>query len=214
MKLGCCTRRGRIHHSGIMKRYAPFVLLATVLLVVLTPLLAATVAPPPAGSDRSPAAPIATAISTVTGIAISPLLGTSAYGAYKYFTAKDAAAREALPWYSKMSFWLPALLLVAVCAAKDAFGTVVPPGLKKPLDVLETIENKFSGLVAAGAVIPFALDALAELLINGDRPSAIGPALGHSGFAAIHLAAFDATWLLNALTVPFGIAVFALVWLG
>ena len=136
MKVGGCTRRGRIHHSTTMKRYAPFVLLATVLLVVLTPLLAATAAPPSAGSDRSPVAPIATAISTVTGIAISPLLGTSAYGAYKYFTAKDAAAREALPWYSKMSFWLPALLLVAVCAAKDAFGTVVPPGLKNPLDVL------------------------------------------------------------------------------
>ena len=43
MKLGGCTTRGRNHHTGIMKRYAPFVLLATVLLVVLTPLLAAFV---------------------------------------------------------------------------------------------------------------------------------------------------------------------------
>ena len=96
-----------------MKRYAPFVLLATVVLVVITPLLAATAAAPASASDRSPAAPIATAISTVTGIAISPLLGTSAYGAYKYFTAKDSAARDALPWYAKVSFWLPALLVVA-----------------------------------------------------------------------------------------------------
>ena len=197
-----------------MKRYAPFVLLATVLLVVLTPLLAATAAPPPAGGDRSPVAPIATAISTVTGIAISPLLGTGAYGAYKYFTAKDAAAREALPWYSKMSFWLPALLLVAACAAKDAFGTVVPPGFKKPLDVLETIENKFSGLVAAGAVIPFAMDAMRGMLFEGSAPTAAAPVLAHSGLAAIQLGAFDASWLLNLLTVPFGVAIFALVWLG
>ena len=198
-----------------MKRSAPFVLLATVLLVVLTPLLAATAAAPAAkDGDRSPAAPIATAISTVTGIAISPLLGTSAYGAYKYFTAKDAAAREALPWYSKMSFWLPALLLVAVCAAKDAFGTVVPPGLKKPLDVLETIENKFSGLVAAGAVIPFAMDAMRGMLFQSDAPTAAAPMLAHSGLAAIQLGAFDASWLLNLLTVPFGVAIFVLVWLG
>src|SRR5687767_3527191 len=52
-----------------MKRSAPFVLLATVVLVVLTPLLAATAAPAAAkDGDRSPVAPIATAISTVTGI--------------------------------------------------------------------------------------------------------------------------------------------------
>jgi hypothetical protein len=198
-----------------MKRSAPFLLLATVVLVVLTPLLAATATPPaPKASDRSPAAPIATAISTVTGIAISPLLGTSAYGAYKYFTAKDDAARNALPWYSKISFWLPALLLVAVCAAKDAFGTVVPPGLKKPLDVLETIENKFSGLVAAGAVIPFAMDAMRGMLFQDSAPTAAAPMLAHSGLATIQLGAFDATWLLNLLTVPFGIAIFVLVWLS
>jgi hypothetical protein len=197
-----------------MKRYAPFVLLATVVLVVITPLLAATATAPASGGDRSPAAPIATAISTVTGIAISPLLGTSAYGAYKYFTAKDAAAREALPWYSKVSFWLPALLIVAVCAAKDAFGTVVPPGLKKPLDVLETIENKFSGLVAAGAVIPFAMDAMRGMLFEGSAPTTALPTLVHSGLAAIQLAAFDASWFLNLLTVPFGVAIFVLVWLG
>src|SRR6185295_4281527 len=108
----------------------------------------------------SPAAPIATALSTITGIAISPLLGTSGYGAYKWFTAKDDAARAALPWYAQVKFWLPALLLVGVCAAKDTFGAMIPTGLKKPLDVLETVENKISGLVAACAVIPFAIDAM------------------------------------------------------
>ena len=197
-----------------MKRFAPFVLLATVLLVVITPLLAATAASSAPASDRSPAAPIATAISTVTGIAISPLLGTAAYGAYKYYSAPDAAAREALPWYAKVSFWLPALLLVAVCAAKDAFGTAVPPGLKKPLDILETIENKFSGLVAAGAVIPFAMDAMRGMLFSGSAPTAAAPELMHTGLAAIQLGAFEPSWFLNLLTVPFGVAIFVLVWLG
>ena len=199
-----------------MKRFAPWVLLVTIMLVVVAPfaLAAATATGSAAAADKSPAAPIASAISTITGIAISPLLGTSAYGAYKYFTAKDDATRAALPWYAKMSFWLPAMLLVAACAAKDAFGAMVPTGLKKPLDILETIENKFSGLVAAGAVVPFAMDAMRGMIFSGDTPTAALPSLAHSGVAAIHVAAFDVSWLLNLLTVPFGIAIFVLVWLG
>lgn len=198
-----------------MPRFAPFTLCVALVLAVILPLAwAASPAPAAAGSakDQSPAAPIATAISTVTGIAISPLLGTSAYGAYKWWSAKDAAARQALPWYAQAKFWIPALLLVAVCALKDTVGTVVPPGLKKPLDVLETIENKFSGLVAAGAVVPFALDTITKMVFSGG--TAAVPTVAHTGVAAIQLAAFDATWLINLLTVPFGIAVFLVVWLA
>ncbi len=147
-----------------MKRYAPVVLLMSFLLAVVAPFALAAATPAPAAApvearkDGSPAAPIAAAISTVTGIAISPLLGTSGYGAYQWFKAKDEAARAALPWFAQVKFWLPAMLLVGVCALKDSFGAIVPTGLKKPLDMLETIENKFSGLVAAGAVVPFAMD--------------------------------------------------------
>ncbi len=200
-----------------MKRFAVFSLLASLALVIVVPFAGAppTASPVGAKADRSPAAPIATTLSTITGIAISPLLGTSAYGAYKWWAA-DEKTRAALPWYAQPKFWLPALLLVAICAAKDAFGTAVPPGMKKPLDVLETIENKFSGLVAAGAVIPFAMDAMSKMLFSGDAaaPVAAAPVFAHTGVAAIHLAAFDITWLLNLLTVPFGVAVFVLVWLG
>ena len=196
-------------------RFAPWLLLASLVLVVVVPFaFAAATKTPASRGDRSPGAPVASAISTVTGIAISPLLGTSAYGAYKWWSAPDDATREKLPWYAQPKFWVPALLLVGICAAKDAFGASVPPGWKKPLDVLETIENKFSGLVAAGAVIPFALDAMAELLINSERPTAAAPMLAASGFATLPPAAFDLTWLLNLLTVPFGVAIFVLVWLA
>ncbi len=199
-----------------MKRFAPVVLLLSLALVVLVPFALAAATPAAAAkSDRSPAAPIATALSTITGIAISPLLGTGAYGAYKWWAAPNDQARAALPWYAQPKFWLPALLLVGICAAKDAFGTAVPPGMKKPLDVLETIENKFSGLVAAGAVIPFAVDAMTKMLFDdGGATVVAAPVFAHSGVAAIHLAAFDARWLLDLLTVPFGVAVFAVVWLG
>jgi MFS family permease len=200
-----------------MKRLAPWTLLLVTLLVIVVPfaLAAATTAPAAPKGDRSPAAPIASAVSTITGIAISPLLGTGAYGAYQWATAKDAATREKLPWYAQVTFWLPALLIVAICAAKDGLGAAVPPGWKKPLDVLETVENKLSGLVAAGAVVPFAVSAMTKIFFeSGGVAQAGAPVFVPSGVAAIHLAAVDFTWLLNLLTVPFGIAVFAVVWLA
>src|SRR4051812_21142085 len=137
-----------------MKRVTPLLFLSLALTLIVAPFAWAANTPPAPSSDHSPVASIAAAVSTVTGIAISPLLGTGAYGAYQWMAAKDEAARAALPWYAHWSFFGPAFLIVAICAAKDAFGAVVPPGLKKPLDVLELLENKTSGLVAAGAVVP------------------------------------------------------------
>lgn len=197
-----------------MKRFLPLALLTFTLALVLAPLAWAAAAPAPQvatkGSDHSPASPIAAAISTVTGIAISPLLGTSAYGAYQWMAAKDAVAREKLPWFAHVSFWLPAMLIVGVCAAKDAFGAVVPPGLKKPLDVLETLENKMSGLVAAGAVVPFTMSALSKMLVAADAGHPLAP----TGLAMLPLGMLDFSAVLNVLTVPFGVAMFALVWLA
>ncbi|HEY1109405.1 MAG TPA: hypothetical protein VGE76_12250, partial [Opitutaceae bacterium] len=199
-----------------MKRFAPWTLLLVTVLVIFAPLaFAAATAQPAAAArqDKSPAAPIATALSTITGIAISPLLGTGAYGLYQWVKADDAA-RAQLPWYAKPGFWLPALLVVGLCAAKDAFGTAVPPGMKKPLDVLETIENKFSGLIAAGAVVPFAVDTMAKMIFDAPAQPTASLIVGTSGLATIQFAAADLTWLLNILTVPFGIAIFLIVWLG
>jgi hypothetical protein len=200
-----------------MKRLAPLVLLVSLALAVFAPFaIAAATAPAPAPQqpDKSPAGPIASAISTVTGIAISPLLGTAGFGAYKWATAKDDAARAALPWFAKVNFWLPALLIVGICAFKDTLGAVVPPGLKKPLDVLETMENKFSGLVAAGAVVPLTMETITSVIFGGKTGALMAPEFAASGVATIQLAAFDASSLLNILTVPFGIAVFCIVWLA
>jgi len=196
----------------IMKRFLSPIPLVLVVVVALAPLLhAATEATKAeAVKDRSPAAPLATTLSTVTGIAISPLLGTGVYGAYQYFTTDTPEEKAGLPWYAQLGFFLPALGLVGVCAAKDALGAAVPPGLKKPLDVLETIENKATGLVAAGAVIPFSMSALSKLLVAQSG----APELMGSGFASIQLGVVDLSWLLNILTVPFGIAVFAVVWMA
>ena len=127
-----------------MKKLLLPVILGLLALFALVPfaLVAGGAAKPAA--DKSPAAPLAGAISTVTGLAISPLVGT---GAYQWFTAPGdtpeatATARAALPWFAQLKFWLPALLIAAAVAAKDIIGTVLPPGSKKPLDVLETMER-------------------------------------------------------------------------
>lgn len=206
--------RRRLDYVARVKRLSPLLLVGLTLTIVAAPFALAASANARAAGARggaSPAVPIAAAITTVTGIAISPLLGTGIYGAYQWFTTEGEAARAALPWYSQMKFWLPALLIVAICAAKDSLGATLPPGWKKPLDVLETIENKMSGLIAAGAVIPFTMDALSKILL--DRTSAAGEALP-SGLAMIPLGAIDWSWLLNILTVPFGIALFAVVWMA
>jgi hypothetical protein len=152
-------------------------------------------------TSHAPGAQFAESISTITGVAISPLLGTSAYGAVKYFkTPKEKRAN--LPWFAQPWFWVPALLLVAACFVKDTAGTALPTAAKKPLDVAETVENKISGLIAAGAFVPFIAMMSHELKQDASMLSSMG------------FAAADFSWLYNIIMVPLSIAVFAIVFLA
>jgi hypothetical protein len=199
-----------------MKRITHLFIFLTVLSVFAAPLHAATSAAPvvaaPTAKDSSPSSPYAKTISTITGVAISPLLGTAALGAWQASKAKTPAEKAALPWYAQWSFFVPALVIVGLVAAKDSIGAVLPPGMKKPLDVLETIENKASGLVAAGAVVPFTMSALSKMIIAQATPP--GDVLTSSGMAAVQVGAIDWSWALSILTVPIGIAVFVVVWMA
>jgi hypothetical protein len=152
-------------------------------------------------SKSTPGLEAAAAISTITGVAISPLLGVSGVGVVKYFkTAPEKRSR--LPWYAQPWFWGPALLLVALAFVKDTFGTALPTAAKKPFDVAEAIENKISGLVAAGAFVP--LIAMIFTSVGADESSLYGDA----GLAMVNLAP-----LLNVLTVPAAIAAFVVVFM-
>lgn len=187
-----------------MKRLAPLVLAlcCAVGLVISAP-----------GAEKKATTPgieLANMASQVTGIAISPLLGVSGVGAYQWVKASTPEEKARLPWFAQVSFWLPALLLVGVCAFKDTFAAMVPPGMKKPLDVAETLENKISGLVAAGAVIP-SLVAVGSKLIMHSTALEPGPMIS-GGFGLLPVAAFDLSWLLTLLMVPLSVAVFAVVW--
>ena len=193
-----------------MKRRAPLVLaLCFAALFVVSPVWAADEkkAEP---KGKTPGIELATLASQVTGIAISPMLGVSGVGAYQWMGAHTDAEKAALPWFARVSFWLPALLLVGVCAAKDSIAPMLPPGMKKPLDIAEVLENKVSGLVAAGAVVP-SLVALGSKLMTSSAGLAHMPVMA-GGFGMIQLGALDMSWLLTALMVPLSVAVFAVVW--
>lgn len=154
--------------------------------------------------DRSPAAgnPLAATISQITGVAISPLLGTSALGAYTYFKA-PSGSRGRLPWYAQPWFWAPALVLVGLVAAKDMLGPATPTSLKKPIDVMEIIENKISGLIAVGAFVPLIVG-----IFGSDLPGTASLDAAGAGFAAATGSQF-----VNLLLTPFAMIAFVAVWL-
>ena len=148
---------------------------------------------------------LAETVSLITGVAISPLMGVGAVGAYDYFKAKTPEEKAALPWFANPLFWLPALLLVGACFLKDTAGIAIPTVLKKPFDVAEACEHKISGLVATGAFVPIA----ASIFHSTTSNSPDGASLSALGFAAI-----DLHWLYNALMVPFAMAAFFIVFLA
>lgn len=145
---------------------------------------------------------MAQTISIITGVAISPLLGMGAVGAWQYFQwqKKPESGRGPLPWYANPLFWLPALIVVGLIGAKDVLGTAAPSALKKPFDIAELIENKVSGLIAAGLFIPIAASIFAQ------QPTA-------SALAGMNLAVIDAAAFWNLLLVPVAMVTFAVVWL-
>ena len=156
-------------------------------------------APAQGSSKVLPGVEIAQTISQVTGIAISPLMGVGVVGAWKYFKTPEPQ-RAQLSWYAQPWFWVPAMLVVLMCFAKDAAGPAIPTALKKPFDIAEVFENKLSGLVATGAIVPMAFDIFKTFGVGNSAD------LAGAGFAAINLGP-----LYGALMVPIALMVYAVV---
>jgi hypothetical protein len=190
------------------KRLWLLVALLLLALVPLIPLVARAAdskpAPAPASSSTTPGVALAQGVSTVTGVAISPLLGISAVGAWQWWQAKTDEQKARLPWFAQPWFWLCGLGLVGAVAAKDVLGAATPPGLKKPLDVAETLENKVSGLAAAGALLPMLMAIFA----------AVKSADGGPGFSEMGFAAIDGSTVVSVLLLPFALIAYAAVWLA
>lgn len=194
-----------------MKRLLPWLLGAVLIAgIALFPVITRAAGTPAKSESRPAAATVsvpgaeqmAQTISMITGVAISPLLGMGAVGAWQYFQWQKipVASRGPMPWYANPLFWLPALIIVGLITAKDILGTAAPSALKKPFDIAELIENKLSALIAAGLFIPLAAS------IFSHQPTA-------SAFLGTNLAVIDASAAWNALMVPFAIVAFAAVWL-
>jgi len=185
-----------------MKRNLRFTVVLVLGLAILGSLAyAATGAAKPAATNAQ-GLELAKALTKITGIAISPLLGVGAVGAYDYFTC-PADKKEQMPWYAQVKFWLPALLLVGLVAAKDSFGAVFPPGWKKAFDVCETVESKIAAVVAAGLVVPSIAMVFHQQLTSSVEPHVVQA--GILGFSLMPL--------LNILTIPLAVTCFVLVWL-
>ena len=202
-------------------------LVAAVLLIVTTalPAVAGEAGNEPLEPEHWSGVELAEAVSQTTGIAISPLLGVSAMGAWTWFRTPDAQ-RDGLPWFAQEWFWLPALILVVLLVAKDPLLGWLPI-IKKPLDALDVVEDKFSALLASAVVIPMLISVFSRAVpsetasINGGTPFLVALATpsflsGTMGKLVVVLAvigmmaAFVVTWLashtINVLILlsPFG----------
>ncbi len=151
--------------------------------------------------EKTPGVELAQTISLITGVAISPLLGVGAVGAWKYFEARSAQERALLPWFAKPWFWVPALLIVAACFLKDTLGIAVPKVLKKPFDAAEVIEHKVSGLIATGAFVPLIVPLMEKASSHANEVAMGGT----------FLASIDATTLANIVFIPAMMLIFVVV---
>ena len=95
---------------------------------------------------------ISSAVATVTGVSVSPLVGVCVLGAWEHYRTPKAQ-REKLPLYTRPVFWIPIGVLLVLILIKDTVGGFAPL-VKKPLDAAEVLLlNKASLILVAFPVL-------------------------------------------------------------
>ncbi|HSJ02951.1 MAG: hypothetical protein ACAI34_03020 [Verrucomicrobium sp.] len=181
---------------------------------------ASTLSANPTSSALShlPGVGLAEGVSQITGTAVSPLLGVSAIGAWKYFTTEEGL-RSRLPWYCHPWVWGSCFVVLGMCFLKDFLGAAAPPLVKKPLDFVELFEDKASALVASTAFVPLIATAMAQMNAVPLEPEGAATATisaAQLGLATVMpvLGSVDVSWLKTALYIPVAFIGFAIVWLS
>ncbi|HEX9801079.1 MAG TPA: hypothetical protein VGC00_13015 [Thermoanaerobaculia bacterium] len=182
--------------------------------------VASAVAAVPGGAQSGPAAGhfraaerVAEVVTLATGVPISPLLGVSGFGAYRWWTT-PAPARPALPWYARPWYWGTGLALALLFAVNTTLGAMVP-GLSKPMDFVEQYENQVSAVLASPVVLfeVFRIvDSLPGFASAGEALPA--GALAASGVAAVAALPAAVVWLAKLGTAALVLLAFAVVFLA
>ena len=172
---------------------------------------------PPTAAEKAhselllPGVSLAEGITEITGVAISPLLGVSALGAWTYYRT-DASLRHRLPWYCHPYIWGAGLAIIGICFLKDFLGAAAPALVKKPLDFLELFEDKLSALVASAGFVPLvalAVTQVERLQMQASQDGAI-PGLAMMPLGAVLDLGLQTPWI----AIPAAVLAFAVVWLS
>lgn len=147
-------------------------------------------------------------ISEITAAAVSPLLVVSVIGANRYLRANESE-RGQLPFFCNPLLWSTGLALLAICFLKDALGPALPPLLKKPLDLLELFENKFSALVASTLFVPVITWQMLQHFDHVTALPAVPDGLHLASVWPASLPTLDLRWVLG----PACLLSFFTVWL-
>lgn len=165
--------------------------------------------PGAATAEKLPGVELAEGIAQITGTAISPLLGVSSVGAWRYYHTPESL-REDLPWFCHPRFWASAFAVLGLCFLKDFLGTVAPPLIKKPLDMAELFESKISALVASAAFIPVVAAQMAQHFGTPTQVNVVSMTeLHQASVLPLAFLAFD----YRLIIVPLCIFAFFVVWM-
>jgi hypothetical protein len=154
---------------------------------------------------------ISAAVSTVTSIAVSPLLGVCVLGAWDYFRTPHAQ-RTRLPFYDSPVFWIPVGILLVLIFIKDTVGGFTPL-VKKPLDAIEVLLLNKASLVLIGFPVLFhQIETIAGVNSFRGLFTALEPVVyAADGSSEIVTKASDIT--LTILGIVVGSAALVVVWL-
>lgn len=160
-------------------------------------------------STHLPGVEFAQGLTEITGVAVSPLLGVSAVGAWRYLNTPEEQ-RNNLPWFCSPYAWGFGLCVLALCLLKDVVGLAVPALIKKPFDLAELFEDKLSALVASTAFVPLIAREMATTFSALPQASD----LSLSPIAMVSLLPLGSGWFdFRFLFIPLGMAAFCVVWM-